>query len=229
MKRFTPCLLLLLAACARSDRHPSRSPDPQEGPRILDREYGRPVAEVWKAALQAVEALELQIDDDRHDQTGGTLVARSGTGDRLAIEVTATGERRSKVVVRADPGLGNLASTIHGKLTEKLGVARTWTSLLRGNTAEGKYSCSLQRGASAAQRAVENLELDLRSIDVRQEVATVEACDEDSLPVRIQLTWIDNGTSKAVFTAGTRSHPARITARRLKLEFERELLPPVEQ
>ncbi|HEV3028168.1 MAG TPA: hypothetical protein VG457_11380 [Planctomycetota bacterium] len=229
MKSLLLCLILLLSACARSDRQASRSSDPRPSPRILDGEYGRPAAEVWQAALAALEALELRIDDDRHDQLGGTLAARRGTGDRLTVEITAIDERRSRVVVRADPGLGPLASTIQGTLAEKLGLAKARTSFFRGVSAEGKYSCTLSRGASAAQRAVENLELDLRSIDVRQDVATVDACDEASVPVRIQLTRIDNETSKAVFTAGTRSHPARTTARRLKLEFERELLPPVEQ
>jgi hypothetical protein len=230
MRCFTACLMLgLLTACGTSDRQHFRSSDPRESTRILDRECGKPAAEVWKAALAALAAMELDIEDDRHNDRGGTLVARRGTDGRLTVDVTAIDERHSRVIVRGEPGNGALASAIQGSLTEKLGLAKARTSFFVSNSAEGKYCCTLSRGASAAQRAVENLQLELLCIDVRQDVATVNACDEDSISVVIKLTRVDNETSKAVFTAGTRSHPARTTARRLRLEFERELLPPVEQ
>jgi hypothetical protein len=231
MKSVAACMFLaLLAACGTSVRMHSRSSDPGETPRILDREYGRSAAEVCQAVQAALEALEFRIDDDRHGQLGGTLIARRGTGDRITVEVTGIDEYRSRVVVRADPGSGTLASAIHGKLAERLGLATAKMAYFGGNSAEGRYYCNLSRGATAAEQVIHTLQLALLSIDVREEVAMVDARDDDFIPIRIKLTRIDNESSKAVFTVGTKSTPAaRTSARRLKAEFERALLPPVEQ
>src|SRR5579862_4601413 len=231
MKSVAACVFLtLFAACAASPRKHSRSSDPGETLRVVDRDYGRPAAEVCQAAQAVLEALEFRIDDDRQGQRGGTLIARRGTGDRITVEVTAIDEYRSRVVVRVDPGTGTFASAIHGKLAERLGLATARTAYFGGNSAEGKYRCNLSRGATAAEQVIHTLQLELLSIDVREDAAMVDARDGEFIPIRIKLTRIDNETSKAVFTVGTKAtSAARTTARRLKAEFERALLPPVEQ
>lgn len=222
-------MTLCLAACGAPHRKPS-PPDRDEGPRKVDRDYGKPAAEVWRAALAVMEALELTVDDDRHDKLGGRIVARRASGDRLTVDVVSLDEHRSKVVVEADPGNGNLATTVHDKLTEQLGLSKAKTSHFGGNSVTGKYSCTLSRGAAAAEQVVRKLGLELLSIDVREESATVDARDDASIPIRFLFTRMDKETIKAQFTVGTTpGAAAKATAKRLKSEFERNLFPPVEQ
>src|SRR5690349_22351539 len=112
MKCFSALMALCLAACGAADRrHPPS--DREEGPRKVERDYGKPAAEVWRAARAAIEEMELTIDDDRHDQLGGRIVARRASGDRLTVDVVSLDEHRTKVVVEVDPGNGNLASMVH--------------------------------------------------------------------------------------------------------------------
>jgi len=219
-----------LAACGSPHPKHSSGTDPEAGPRKVERDYAKPVAEVWRAARAALEDLQLTLDDDRHDQLGGTIVARRATGDRLTVEVAGLDEHRSRVVVQVDPGTETLAITVHDKITEHLGLSKAKTSHFGGNSASGRYTCTLSRAASAAEQVVRKLGLELLSIDVREEQATVEARNEVSLPIGFAFTRVDPETLKALFTVGTSPSPgARATARRLKSEFERELLPPLEQ
>ncbi|HLY73637.1 MAG TPA: DUF3568 family protein [Planctomycetota bacterium] len=221
---------LLLTACGSTDRKHSRTSDPDGNPRLVERAYGRSVDEVWKAAVATLQSMDFHIDDERHDGMGGILVARRGIGDRMTVEITDINEHRSKVSVQVDPGNGNLASTLYDGLLQKLGLAKSRTAHVGGNSAEGKYSCTLSRGTTAAEHVVRNLQFELLSIDVRQDVASIDARDEEAVPIRIRLTRIDNETSKVVFTVGTRFQAgARTTARQLKLDFERDLFAPVEQ
>jgi len=230
MKTLSVSLMALcLAACGAADRKHS-SGDRNEDPRKVERDYGKPAAEVWRAALAVMEALELTIDDDRHDQLGGRIVARRASGDRLLVDVRSLDEHRSKVVVDVDPGNGNLATTVHDKLTEQLGLSKAKASRFGGNSATGRYACTLSRAAGAAEQVVRRLGLELLSIDVREQSATVDARDDASIPIGFVFTRADNETIKAQFTVGaTSSTAAKTTAKRLKSEFERVLFAPVEQ
>lgn len=230
MKFLSASLMVLsFSACGAPNRMHSSS-DREQGPRRVERDYGKPAADVWRAAVTALEAMDLMLDDDRRDPPGGRIVARRASGDRLTVDVVSLDEHRSKVVVELDPGTGNLATMVQDKLTEQLGLSKAKTSRFGGNSVTGKYSCTLSRGVRAAEQVIRRLSLELLSIDVREQEASVDARDEASIPIRFLFTRVNNETIKAQFTVGaTPSVAARTTAKRLKSEFERDLVPPVEQ
>lgn len=230
LPRFAATTLLLIAACSRTDRRGEPVQQPADDAQAVERTYARPAEQVFKAAVGIVKDLELRIDDDRNDKMGGDLIARRSNGDRVVIEVRGLEAQRTSVMIRTDPGLGPLGVRIHEKLQRKLGLGTAKASLLGGNTAEGKYDCTLARAATAAEAVVLRLHLVPGAVDVRGDHAVIDARQDDATPVRIRLDQADAASTKAVFTAGTSATPeARTLARRLKAEFERELAPPVRQ
>jgi len=222
-------LAFCLAACEGGRRKPS-SPEGDALPQRVERDYAKSAADVWHAALGAMEALELDVDDDRHDKLGGRLVGRRTSGDRLTVDVVGLGERRTRVVAQVDSGNGSFATMVHDRITERLGLSKAKASHFGGNSAAGRYSCTLSQAASAAQQVVRRLGLELLSIDVREQAATVDARDDASIPIRFLFSRVDQETIKAQFTVGTTpGAAAKSTAKRLKSEFERDLAASVEQ
>lgn len=222
--------LIFSAACSGTDRRGEPAPKPEDGPLVVERRYGRPADKVFDAALDAVEELQLTVDDDRHDDLGGDLIARRSNGDRVTIEVRAVDEHNTQVVVRADPGTGPLAGTLQEKILSQLGMKTAKPALLGGNTAEGQYSFPLSRAATAAESVVRTMGFQLTRLDIQQDGAVIDSRQPDSTPVRITLSRVDAATTKAVFTVGSSRDPrSGSLARKLKQEFDKAISPPVEQ
>ena len=107
MKIAGAVLWLSLAACHRHELG--------SGPHTADRDYARPAARVWSAAIEGVKDEGLDVRGATYDVHGGTLEAQA-----VRITVFPLRESRCRVSVRVGPDDAALARRLHGRIAAAL-------------------------------------------------------------------------------------------------------------
>jgi len=106
-------LLCALASCSSTDLG--------TGVNTVDREYTATVKEAHDAALATLKAQNLQLESDKSDALGSTIVAKRGTtDDKVLVDVKGLDKGKSRVSVRVQPGDKEQAMMIQDKIGEKL-------------------------------------------------------------------------------------------------------------
>jgi len=219
-------LALLLAACSHEGSSPSAKSDWGTGLNTIERTYSRPASDTVDAAVSSLESLELTVDRNRHDDMGGEIVARRGDRSKVTVNVTAVDKKNCKASVRVDPGDSTLATLIHEKIADKLGMASAKAALFGGNTEDYPYDADLASGIGAADRTVKALGWNLTGKVVKTGEAQIEARAEDSTPIRIRLESMKDRVFplKATFIAGHgNTEGGKALIGRMHEEFDRQL------
>jgi len=219
-------LVLLLAACSREGGSPSSKSDWGTGLNTIERNYNKPASETYDAALSSLKSFELTINRDRHDEMGGDAVALRGDGRKVTVNVTAVDKNNCKASVRVDPGDSTLATMIHEKIAEKLGMAAAKAAFFGGNTEDFPYDADLVTGTDAAERTVKALGWNLTGKEIKDSEAWIDARAEDSNPVRIRIERMNDRAFplKATFIAGHgNTAVSKTLIDRMHDEFDRQL------
>lgn len=219
-------IALLLAACSHEGSSPSAKSDLGTGLNTIERSYSKPASDTYDAALSSLKSLELTVDRDRHDEMGGELIALRGDGRKVTVNVTAVDKKSSKASVRVDPGDSTLATLIHEKIADKLGMAAAKAALFGGNTEDYPYDADLVSGIDAADRTVKAMSWTLTGKVVKEGEARIDARAEDSTPIRIRLERTNDRAFplKATFIAGNgNTEGGKLLIGRMHEEFDRQL------
>lgn len=208
-----PAVLLLLAAC--------KSNDLGSGANTVDREFSKPAPEVWKASVKSVQAMELKVSHDAHDQLGGELVAQRGGGQEVHLWVRSLDEKRSHVSVRVEPGDRALAILVQERIADSLGLGRARAGFLGGNSEEGVYLQDLGVAMLTARRTLRSLDVTLVEHEAHADWSQIDGRLKDSTPIRISMDRREDQKIKVTFIAGNeKSDDNRAFAHRMKEEYE---------
>ena len=219
-------LVLLLAACSHEGGSPSTKSDWGTGLNTIERKYNKPASDTYAAAVSSLKSFELAVDRDRHDEMGGEAVGLRGDGSKVTIHVTSVDKSNSKASVRVEPGDSTLATMIHEKIAEKLGMAAAKAAFFGGNTEDYPYDADLAAGIDAAERTVKTLSWALTGKEIKDGEAWVDARAEDSNPVRIRVERMNDRAFplKATFIAGHgNTAVSKTLIERMHEEFDRQL------
>jgi hypothetical protein len=212
----------------------------------LSRKYNRPATQVWTAVTQALQTLDLRIEEDRHDALGGELNAVRATGDEVTVHVRSIDDSSAQVSVNMEDGDRNMADIIHSQIAKNLGTGSAKTSFYGGNRWESSYDTSLARAILAAERASEATGFTVSNRDLRETSADLLARKPGSATVLFHFEAAEvqqpkgpqapaNGTRgpasaektsplKVSMVVGTaRSEENEELLQRMKSEFERFL------
>ena len=181
MSGLSGALLLLLGACGAFDS------DSKTEANSVVRRYSRPAQEVWTAVTSALQALDLRIEEDRHDALGGKLRGVRATGDEVIIRVKSIDEQSSQASVAVEEGDRNMAEIIHSHIAKSLGAGTAKTSFYGGNRVEQTYDSSLSRCIVAAERACEAVGFTVTSRDIHESWADLMARRAGSSSILIHL------------------------------------------
>ena len=107
MKIACAALWMSLAACHRHELG--------TGPHIVERDYARPAALVWSAAVEGVKDERLAVRSARFDGRGGALDTQD-----VRITVHPPRESRCRVSIRVAPEDAPLARRLHGRIAATL-------------------------------------------------------------------------------------------------------------
>lgn len=155
-------VLAVLGGCATDSKTEANA---------VNRKYNRPAPEVWNAVTNALQALDLRIEEDRHDALGGELSGLRATGDEVRVRVRSVDESTSQVSISIEEGDRNMAEIIHSQVAKNLGTSTAKTSFYGGNRWEQTYDTSLARALLAADRACEAIGFNVTSREVRESSA----------------------------------------------------------
>lgn len=209
----TSTAFLALSACQSSDLG--------TGANTLDREYARPAHEAWKAAVGCAESAGFRISSDRHDRFGGELVACRAHGDEVRIDVRTLSEQSSQVSIRVEPGDRVLATLLHERMAEKLGLASAKAGLFGGGSCDGTYSTDLDSCLAAARRTFAALQVSSVGEEVDGSGWKLDGRLKDSRPVRITGEKKGDLLTRVTFVAGTEKKDAdKAFAKTMRDEFE---------
>ena len=102
-----------LASCSSSDLG--------TGINTVDREYASSVKEAHDAALTILINQGLEIERNKIDAFGASIVARRGTtGDKVLVDVKGLENARTQVSVRVQPGDKVKATLLQDQIGQKL-------------------------------------------------------------------------------------------------------------
>jgi hypothetical protein len=228
MKRLMVALLLptLLAACGGGAGKSGTSSDKDAGLAPVERQYGKSADKVFDATLSAIKSFDLKVDVDRHDDLGGEIVARRADGRRITANVASVDKDTSKVAVRADKTTPDVASQIHERIAEKLGLGEAKPAVFGGNTAEGTYGIGFGGALAAAERACKVLGFVVTNREAHDDWAQLDARTADSTPVRFRMDGKGGGSTAVKFIAGKgTTNDSKSHVSRMKSEFERQIAP----
>ena len=197
-------IVLLLAACSHEGSSPSSKSDWGTGLNTIERKYNKPASDTYDAAMAAVKSFDLSVDRDRHDEMGGELLARRADREKITIHVTSVDKSNSLAVVRVDPGNSKLATMIHEKIADKLGMATAKAAFFGGNAQDFPYEGDLKAGVEAAERSVQALGWTVTGKEVKDNWAQIDARAKDSNPARFKIENVTDKsfTLKVTFVAG---------------------------
>ena len=173
--------LLLLGACSWFD-----SGSKTEANSVM-RRYPRPAADVWTAVTSALQALDLRIEQDKHDALGGDLRGIRATGDEVIVKVKSIDEQNSQVSVAVEEGDRNMADIIHSQIAKNLGGGSAKSSFYGGNRIEQTYDASLARCVMAAERACEAVGFSVTNRDIHENSADLMARRAGASSVLVHL------------------------------------------
>jgi hypothetical protein len=219
MKRLTWILGLgALAACHEHDLG--------SGVNTLERDYARPAADTWKAAVKSVESAGLKILSDPADQFGGDLAARRPNGDEVRVRVKSLNETRSRVSVRVEPGDRELARQLHERIAGNVGLGEATTGLFGGDSLKGDYTAPLAACLETSKRVFGILKAETVSAESHATWARIDGRGAGSVPLRIHMERADGAKTSVEFVVGTsKSEDNKAFVRRMKEEFESRLRP----
>jgi len=217
MRTFTLSLitaaLLAIPSCQESDLG--------TGANTVDRDYARSAPDAWKAAMRSAETSGLQIRSDQHDRFGGELVACRANGDEVRIEVRSLDEKTSRVSVRVEPGDRALATMIHEKMADKMGLGAARPGLFGGSTVEGTYMTDLESCRGPARRTFAALDVAVTGEDIHASGWRMDGRLKDSTPVRIAAQKEGDLKTRVTFVAGAdKNEDLKAFARKMRDEFE---------
>jgi hypothetical protein len=114
---------LFIAGCDREEtsKITPANRDLGTGLNTVERIYAHAPADLIPIVQRSLQALELKMDSEKHDNLGGELVAVRATGQKVTVTVRGLDSNRSTVSVRVEPGDRNLANLVQDKITEHLG------------------------------------------------------------------------------------------------------------
>jgi len=205
--------ILLIPSCQGSDLG--------TGANTLDRDYARPAADAWKAAVRCTESAGFNVCSDRHDQFGGELVANRANGDEVRIDVRSLGEQSSRVSVRVEPGDRVLAKMLHERMADKLGLGAARGGLFGGSSVSGTYMTDLESCLGPARRTFLTLQVTPTGEDIHASGWRLDGRLKDSTPIRIAAEKAGDLKTHVTFIAGAeKNEDLKAFARKMRDEFE---------
>jgi hypothetical protein len=191
------------------------------GANTVGRDYARSAPDAWKAAVRSAESSGLTILSDSHDKFGGELVASRANGDDVRIEVRSLNEQSARVTVRVEPGDRALATMIHERMAEKMGLGAAKPGFFGGSSIEGLYLTDLESCRAPARRAFAALDVTPTAEDVHVSGWRLDGRLKDSTPIRISAQKEGDLRTRVTFVAGAeKSDDLKAFAQRMKEEFE---------
>lgn len=210
--------LLVGAGCRESDLG--------TGANTVERDYPKPAAEVWTAAVKGAESQDLRILNDRHDRMGGDVVAERGNGNPVRIQVKSLDEKSTHVSVRVEPGDRDLANLLHERIATGVGLGEAKAGLFGGNSVDGSYLADLESCRSSARRVFAVLRVTSTEEESHATWARIDGRLRDSTPVRIRMEKADDASTHVTFVAGTsKNEDNKAFAQRMKEEFDASTRP----
>lgn len=204
---------LMVPSCQESDLG--------TGANTVERDYARPASDAWKATVRSAESSGLQVRSDAHDKFGGELVACRANGDEVRIEVRSLTDQTSRVAVRVEPGDRALATMIHEKIADKMGLGAARAGFFGGSSTEGTYLTDLDHCLGPARRTFAALDVAVTGEDLHATEWRLDGRMKDSTPVRIAAQKAGDLKTKVTFVAGTeKNEDLKAFARRMRDEFE---------
>ena len=191
------------------------------GANTLERDYARSAPDAWKAAVRTAESSGLNICKDHYDKFGGELVASRANGDEVRIEVRSLTEQSTRVAVRVEPGDRALATMIHERMAEKMGLGVARSGFFGGSSTEGTYLADLETCRGPARRVFSALDVTLISEDVHASAWKLDGRMKDSTPVRISAQKAGDLKTRVTFIAGSeKNEDLQAFAKKMREEFE---------
>jgi len=191
------------------------------GANTVERDYARTAPDAWKAAVRSAEASGLQIRSDRNDKFGGELVASRANGDEVRIDIRSLSEQLSRVTVRVEPGDRALATMIHERMAEKMGLGAARPGLFGGSSIEGTYLTDLESCRAPARRTFSALDITPTGEDVHATGWRLDGRLKDSTPIRIAAQKEGDLKTRVAFIAGSeKNEDLKAFARKMRDEFE---------
>lgn len=119
---FSAALVLLVAACEREDAEKvtPATRDLGTGLNTVERTYARPVPELVTQVPAALQALDLKLISEKHDNLGGEVVAERATGQKVTVTIRGVEPSKTSVSVRVGPGDRNLANMVQDRIGRDL-------------------------------------------------------------------------------------------------------------
>lgn len=219
-------ILALLAACSHEGSSPSSKSDWGTGLNTVDRKYAKPAADTYDAAVAALKSFDLKVESDRHDEFGGEAVGLRGDGHKITVKVDATDKQHSRASVRVEPGDSRLATMIHEKMADKLGMGTAKAAFLGGNSEDFPYDAELKEAVDAAERTAGSLGWTVTGKDIRDNWAQIDARSDDSNPARIKIEAVSDREHplKVTFIAGHgKTDESKTMIGRMHDEFDRQI------
>ena len=206
-------VILLIPSCQNNDLG--------TGANTLERDYARSAPEAWKAAVQSAQSSGLEIRSDRHDNLGGELVASRATGEEVRIDIRSLTETSSRVEVRVEPGNRALATMIHERMADKMGLGAARSGLFGGSMIDATYLTDLESCLGPARRTFAALDVALTGEALHASEWRLDGRLKDSTPVRIAADKAGDLKTRVAFIAGTeKNEDLKAFARKMKDEFE---------
>jgi len=85
--------------------------------------YAAPLERTWKASLEALESLDIQVSRAEKDDAGGTIEARRVDGTKVTLSVAPAGPDTTTVKIRIGLfGDQEASQTIHRRIAANLGT-----------------------------------------------------------------------------------------------------------
>lgn len=201
------------------------------GSKTVDRKYSRSAPEAWKASVKSVEAENLTVTSETHDDRGGELLAARTDGnvvrirvkslDKWNTRVQSLDERKSRVTVQAGRGDRDQAERLQECIAESMGVPAAKPGWTGGSSLEATYRADLGSSAASAHRTFTALQLIQTDMEHRTTSGRIAGHRQDLTPVQIQLKRIDDLNTRVTFTAGhVQNDDNRAFARKMKDEYE---------
>lgn len=221
MKRF---MILLLTAAACDSGKPSLAPptgDLGTGLNTVERKYPRPVPDAHKAAVAALQAIELRIESEKVDALGGEIVARRITSDKVVATLKSVDAAMTSVSVRVGPGDRNMANLIQEKIALSLGLGDFAAG---GESFRELYSADLTACTAAAEKAFKAVRMEIVGRANGEDWLEIRARGEDAMPAMFRLKKEGGGKTEVTLWCGIAKGPEiHQRCEQLKSEFEKGL------
>jgi hypothetical protein len=154
---------------------------------------------------------------------GSEIVATRGDHSKVTVNVSALDGKSSRAKVRVDPGDSKLATMVHEKMAEKLGMGTAKGALLGGNTDDRTYDADLKSSLDAAERTAKSLDWTVTHKEIHDTWAQLDARDGNSTPARFRMERSDDRT-KVKFTAGAgKTDDSKTMLGKMREEFDRQI------